>query len=219
MNPYKIMAQIAVPDGAKINIDDNALQSNEQARSAYAFKPKKITVVSIALMIAVYVAAVVSLKELDAASAMLLVYMTGIATVIIITDLKCLIIPWQLAAALLPASMLWQLLQEGWNSLLVATAAGVGARLLFFLTDKLFYILGRHASVGGGDRRILTPIFVACGFPNCLYATFISCIVTLAIVALLQLIGKRRIADKDTTIPFGPSLSAILLLGLAMQTV
>lgn len=217
MNPYRLMAQIAVPEGSKIAVEETLCQSNDETRRAYSFKPKRTVVLAIALAMALYVAALVHLQGAGVLSSLLLVYMTCIAAIIVITDLRCLIVPWELALGLLPAATLWQISQNGWEGLFAGAAAGCGAWLLFAITDKLFYRLGKKASVGGGDRRMIAPIFLACGFPFCLYATLAACTATLAVVMILHTTGKYRISGKDTTIPFGPSLAAILLVGLAMQ--
>lgn len=219
MDPYRIMAQIAAPIPGKICVDEESLPAEDTASKAYALDAS----VGMRLLLGGAMCAAAALFSCVArpgvVGELILIGILTIAALVTLCDLKCLLIPWELSAALLPLGVAWQLWAFGLESLLAGTVAGALAWGTFALTDKLFAAMGRDASVGGGDRRMIAPIFIATGLPGGVYAAAAACLATLAVLVLLHVTKKFEVKGKDTSIPFGPTLSAMLLLGIAISAI
>lgn len=130
-----------------------------------------------------------------------------------LTDLEDMTIPdgchivsvlaWLTALPFMP-SLHWR------GALLGALAAltfGGGLLLISLAMDRL---LGRE-SLGGGDIKLFAVVGLYLGFIGSLFALLLSCVLGLALSALL----RRR--DGDRAFPFGPSIAlaaaAMLLYG------
>ncbi len=133
--------------------------------------------------------------------------------VLTLTDLEDMTIPdgchivaviaWLAALPFLPF--------PGWRDALMHVVAGVafggGLLLVSLAMDRL---LGRE-SLGGGDIKLFAVVGLYLGFIGSLFALLLSCVLGLALAAVLR--GKGG----DRAFPFGPSIAiaaaAMLLYG------
>ena len=133
--------------------------------------------------------------------------------VLTLTDLEDMTIPdgCHIVAALAWVAALPLMPFPGWRYVLMhglsAVTFGGGLLLISLAMDKL---LGRE-SMGGGDIKLFAVVGLYLGFIGSLFALLASCVLGLALSALL------RKKNADRTFPFGPSIAlaaaAVLLYG------
>jgi leader peptidase (prepilin peptidase)/N-methyltransferase len=108
--------------------------------------------------------------------ALLLAIIFSLAVMIAVIDIRIHIIPNKLVLTLMVAGVLFQLIQFGGRSLLIAVACMLGITVIFLIVGA---IIGLH-KIGAGDVKLAGAMGLVLGYPHILTAVLAMSIVLLA---------------------------------------
>ncbi|WP_349630018.1 A24 family peptidase [Bradyrhizobium tropiciagri] len=131
-------------------------------------------------------------------------------------DLRHGIIPNWLNFAIAALGLANVVITEGTTAAFSAMAIAALVGLLFWLLQRLYFVVRHVDGLGLGDVKLLVAAAIwvgALGIPTLL---LIAALAALGVAGILQLAGREM--KRQTSIPFGPFLALGLLVTPALQS-
>lgn len=143
-------------------------------------------------------------------SLILSIVVNSILWLILLIDLKYMLIPDQLVAALLFLALFWQYVNfsMGRTAVLHSLISSISF-LMFFL---ILWLITKRKGMGLGDIKLIAPLTFLVGYPRSIVGVFFAFIIGGIWGIILLLVGRKKWGQ---VLPFGPFLIVGAWIALA----